>query len=93
MSKSMNVVKRCTLLNKWEQIEEEQRLPLDQILKYLHRLLNIVYDTFASRLRELAYLNKGITISISDQREKEKKENFKVKHFILQKGLQNLSSS
>ena len=27
------------------------------------------YDTLASRLRELSYLNKGITISIYDKRE------------------------
>ena len=50
------------------------------------------YDTLASRLRELAYLNKGITIHLVDRRLKKKMVSLKVKHFILQKVLKNLSS-
>ncbi len=48
---------------------------------------NFNFDTLSNRLRELAFLNKGITISITDERPKKKKEHiFKfeggVKSFI-----------
>ncbi|MBX2827715.1 MAG: DNA topoisomerase (ATP-hydrolyzing) subunit B [Flavobacteriaceae bacterium] len=45
--------------------------PDDQIFK-ITREYN--YDTLASRLRELAYLNKGITITLTDKRHKEEGE-------------------
>lgn len=32
------------------------------------------YEILSSRLRELAYLNKGITLTITDEREKTKQE-------------------
>ncbi|WP_348799000.1 DNA topoisomerase (ATP-hydrolyzing) subunit B [Flavobacterium adhaerens] len=34
------------------------------------------YDTLSARMRELAFLNKGITISFTDKREKDKDGNF-----------------
>lgn len=45
------------------------------------------YDTMKTRLRELAYLNKGLTISISDEREgQERSDTFKydggILHFV-----------
>lgn len=45
------------------------------------------YDTLASRLRELAYLNKGIKISLIDKREKEEDGEFKQDHFHSEEGL------
>ena len=34
------------------------------------------YDTLSNRMREIAYLNKGITITITDEREKDEEGNF-----------------
>lgn len=45
------------------------------------------YDTLASRLRELAFLNKGIKISLIDKREKEENGEFKSDHFHSEEGL------
>ncbi len=45
------------------------------------------YDTLASRLRELAYLNKGITISLTDLRENDEKGNPKSEVFFSEEGL------
>lgn len=44
------------------------------------------YDVLAQRLRELAFLNKGLTISITDEREEDKKDIFfyegGIAHFV-----------
>jgi len=45
------------------------------------------YDTLASRLRELAYLNKGITITLTDKREKDDEGNFISEIFHSNEGL------
>jgi len=45
------------------------------------------YDTLASRLRELAYLNKGITITLTDKREKDEKGEFVGDTFYSEEGL------
>ena len=45
------------------------------------------YDTLANRMRELAYLNKGITISITDRRVKDKDGEFKTETFKSEEGL------
>lgn len=45
------------------------------------------YDTLANRLRELSYLNKGITIKLTDEREKDKNGNFKSGVFFSEGGL------
>ncbi|MFV0530452.1 MAG: DNA topoisomerase (ATP-hydrolyzing) subunit B [Flavobacteriales bacterium] len=45
------------------------------------------YDTLASRMRELAFLNKGITISITDRRNKDEEGNFISETFQSEEGL------
>jgi DNA gyrase subunit B len=45
------------------------------------------YDTLASRLRELAYLNKGITITIEDKRHKNEDGSFVGEKFYSEEGL------
>lgn len=52
----------------------------DQTLEYN-------YDTLASRLRELAYLNKGITITLTDKRRKEDDGEFVGETFYSEEGL------
>jgi len=47
------------------------------------------YDTLASRLRELAFLNKGIKLVITDQREKDEKGNFISSTFLSENGLRD----
>jgi DNA gyrase subunit B len=45
------------------------------------------YDTLANRMRELAYLNKGVKISITDRRRKEKDGEFVSEEFSSEEGL------
>ncbi|WP_103071152.1 DNA topoisomerase (ATP-hydrolyzing) subunit B [Aquimarina sediminis] len=45
------------------------------------------YDTLASRLRELAYLNKGITITLTDKRHQDEKGNDVEETFFSEEGL------
>ena len=45
------------------------------------------YDTLANRLRELSYVNKGITIKLTDEREKDENGNFKSETFFSEGGL------
>ncbi|RED47575.1 DNA topoisomerase (ATP-hydrolyzing) subunit B [Seonamhaeicola aphaedonensis] len=45
------------------------------------------YDTLASRLRELAFLNKGITITLTDRRHKNEKGEFEGETFHSENGL------
>jgi DNA gyrase subunit B len=45
------------------------------------------YDTLASRLRELSYLNKGITITLTDEREKLEDGSFRSEVFHSEGGL------
>ncbi len=49
--------------------------------------LEYSYDTLASRLRELSYLNKGITITITDKRQKNDKGEFENELFYSDEGL------
>ncbi len=42
---------------------------LYRILKYLQKLLFLTFDKLATRVRELAFLNRGLKISIEDKRE------------------------
>ena len=45
------------------------------------------YDTLANRLRELSYLNKGLTITIEDKRAKQEDGTFKGETFHSKEGL------
>jgi len=47
------------------------------------------YETLASRLRELAFLNKGLTLHLTVQREKDEKGNFVTNTFFSQNGLRD----
>ncbi|GIZ14825.1 DNA topoisomerase (ATP-hydrolyzing) subunit B [Capnocytophaga catalasegens] len=50
-------------------------------------ILEYNYDTLAARIRELAYLNKGITITLTDYRQKDDKGEFITEKFYSQNGL------
>ncbi|MCS6819965.1 MAG: DNA topoisomerase (ATP-hydrolyzing) subunit B [Chitinophagales bacterium] len=45
------------------------------------------YETLSARLRELAFLNKGIRLTITDEREKDEKGNFLTQTFYSEGGL------
>ena len=49
--------------------------------------LEYSYDTLASRMRELSFLNKGITIYFTDKREKDEKGEFPTEKFHSEEGL------
>ena len=45
------------------------------------------YEILTSRLRELSYLNKGITLTITDKREKDENGNYNTDSFLSKEGL------
>ena len=45
------------------------------------------YDILASRLRELAYLNKGVRLNLTDKREKDEQGNYRHDEFYSEDGL------
>ena len=45
------------------------------------------YETLSNRMRELSYLNKGVTISITDRRQKDEEGNFVSDTFYSDEGL------
>lgn len=49
--------------------------------------LEYSYDTLASRMRELSFLNKGITITLTDRRQKDEKGEFVFEKFHSEEGL------
>ncbi|MEZ4797444.1 MAG: DNA topoisomerase (ATP-hydrolyzing) subunit B [Flavobacteriaceae bacterium] len=55
--------------------------------KIFNQTLEYSYDTLASRMRELAYLNKGITIHLVDKRSKNKDGEFEGETFHSKEGL------
>ena len=57
-----------------------------------NQTLEYNYDTLANRMRELSYLNKGITIKMIDRREKDDKGEFLVETFHSEEGLKEFIS-
>jgi len=51
--------------------------------------LEYKYDILSSRLRELAFLNKGITLSITDERNKDEEGNFVTDTYFSEEGLKD----
>ncbi|MEZ5040268.1 MAG: DNA topoisomerase (ATP-hydrolyzing) subunit B [Saprospiraceae bacterium] len=49
------------------------------------------YDTLAHRFKELAFLNKGLTLQLTDEREKDEKGNFKTETFHSEGGLKEFA--
>lgn len=49
--------------------------------------IDFLYDTLASRMRELAYLNKGLRINFQDEREVEEDGSFRGEEFFSEEGL------
>ena len=47
------------------------------------------YDTLATRLRELAFLNRGLTLKITDERNADEEGNFKTETFYSANGLKD----
>jgi len=45
------------------------------------------YETLASRMRELSFLNKGLTINLTDERNKDEEGNFVTDTFYSERGL------
>lgn len=46
------------------------------------------YDTLANRVRELAFLNKGIRLTLTDEREEQEDGSFRIEEFYSEGGLQ-----
>ena len=51
------------------------------------QILEYNYDTLAQRMRELSFLNKGITINLTDKRRKDEEGNFVKEKFYSDEGL------
>jgi DNA gyrase subunit B len=63
-----------------------QRFILNQMQLFL-RYTEYNYETLAARMRELSYLNRGISITISDDRNKDENGNHLQKKFFSEGGL------
>lgn len=57
--------------------------PDDEIFE----ILEYKYETLVSRLRELSFLNKGLTLTLTDERQQDAKGNFKTETFHSEGGL------
>ena len=53
----------------------------------IFEILLYKYDVLATRIRELSYLNKGLTLTLTDEREKEEDGSFKSETFYSEGGL------
>ncbi|OWY19752.1 DNA topoisomerase (ATP-hydrolyzing) subunit B [Sphingobacteriales bacterium UPWRP_1] len=81
---------RGTPLYAVKQTDNSNRNGTTTTFKPDHQIFTVLqynYDTLASRLRELSFLNKGIRITLTDKREKDDKGNFPVEEFYSNGGL------
>ena len=53
----------------------------------IFEILEYKYETLAHRLKELSFLNKGLILTLTDEREVDEKGNFKVETFYSEGGL------
>jgi DNA gyrase subunit B len=72
-----------------ETTKEEQSLLLSDPSIFTQ---TIEYSTLSARMRELSYLNKGITITFTDKRELDKDGNFVSEIFHSDEGLKEYIS-
>ena len=56
--------------------------------KIFNQTTEYSYETLANRMRELAFLNKGITISLTDKRKTDEKGEFVFETFFSERGLE-----
>jgi DNA gyrase subunit B len=77
--------KRCIQLNKLEKQQKRNNRYFYPDPSIFTQTIEYSYDTLSARMRELSYLNKGITITFTDKRELDKDGNFVSEIFILMK--------
>jgi DNA gyrase subunit B len=94
-------VHRGGLIYEQEYAQGKPQGPVKEIGKTEHRGTNVTfqpdaeifetlvykYDILAARMRELAYLNRGLTLILTDEREKDEEGNFKTQTFHSEGGL------
>jgi DNA gyrase subunit B len=83
--------KRCIQLNKLRNNTKEEQSLLLSDPSIFTQTIEYSYDTLSARMRELSYLNKGITITFTDKRELDKDGNFVSEIFHSDEGLKNTS--
>jgi DNA gyrase subunit B len=79
--------KRCIQLNKLRNNTKEEQSLLLSDPSIFTQTIEYSYDTLSARMRELSYLNKGITITFTDKRELDKDGNFVSEIFHSDEGL------
>ena len=60
---------------------------ISYLTKTIFNVSEYNYDTIASRLRELSYLNAGIAITLTDLRERDDEGNYQQQTFFSEGGL------
>ena len=68
-------------------ILQEPLLLFYQTNQFLQQTTEFNYETLATRMRELSFLNKGITITLTDRRRTDDEGNFPTETFHSEEGL------